>query len=199
MLKDILVRYFCLIKVDKLTLFDNNKFKTLNTTNMKTIHRLAMLITLGLLISCGGKEEKNERPQLGQKPKVEKKETPKSDEIPPSQRITLDEKGVGIIKNLELPATIDNAMAERGAAIFKTNCAACHKTTKRFIGPNPTGIMKRRSPEWIMNMILDPKLMTEEDQCAKDLLVEFNGAAMANQNMTEEQAREILEFFRTLN
>jgi cytochrome c len=40
--------------------------------------------------------------------------------------------------------------------------------------------------------------MVEEDRCAKDLLVEFNGAAMANQNLTVEQARSILEFYRTL-
>ncbi|MEQ3656576.1 MAG: cytochrome c [Dokdonia sp.] len=167
---------------------------------MRTIHRIAMLVTLGLLISCGGKEEKKkEKFTYERKPKVEKKkEEPKSDVVPASKRITLDNKGVGKIKELKLPATIDNAMVERGAALFKTNCTACHKTNKRFIGPNPTGIMERRSPEWIMNMILDPKLMTEEDQCAKDLLVEFNGAAMANQNMTEEQARDILEYFRTL-
>jgi len=167
---------------------------------MKTIQKLTMLIAIITLVGCGGKEEKtNDRPQIGQKSKVEKKtEHSVSDEVPASQRITLDNKGVGKIKNLELSPTIDNAMVERGAALFKTNCTACHKTDKRFIGPNPTGIMKRRSPEWIMNMILDPKLMTEEDQCAKDLLVEFNGAAMANQNLTEAQARDILEYFRTL-
>ena len=167
---------------------------------MKSIHRLALLISLGLLISCGGKEEKKkDRIQIGQKPKVEtKKETPKTDEVPASKRITLDNKGVGKIKNLKLPTTIDNAMVERGAALFKTNCTACHKVGKRFIGPSPSGIMERRSPEWIMNMILDPQLMVEQDRCAKDLLVEFNGAAMANQNMTEEQARDILEYFRTL-
>jgi cytochrome c len=106
--------------------------------------------------------------------------------------------GVGAIKNVELSPTIDQAMVDRGAALFKTNCTACHKINKRFIGPSPTGIMKRRSPEWIMNMILDPSLMSVEDQCAKDLLIEFNGAAMANQNMTETQARDILEYFRTL-
>ncbi len=89
-------------------------------------------------------------------------------------------------------------MASAGAELFKTNCSACHKVDKRFIGPSPKGIMERRSPEWIMNMILDPQLMVEQDRCAKDLLVEFNGAAMANQNMTEEQARDILEYFRTL-
>ncbi|GER60713.1 c-type cytochrome [Patiriisocius marinus] len=167
---------------------------------MKTFHKLLLFISLGLLISCGGKEEKQkDKITIGQKPKVEKKvETPISNEVPASKRITLDNKGVGKIKNLELSATIDDTMAKRGAALFKTNCTACHKTNKRFIGPNPTGILSRRSPEWVMNMILDPKLMTEEDQCAKDLLVEFNGAAMANQNLSESQARDILEYFRTL-
>ncbi len=156
---------------------------------MTKIIKLTFLLLLGVLVSCGGKEEKKKGEiQIGKT----------KNETPASQRITLDNKGVGIIKSLTLDATIDNAMVERGAALFKTNCTACHKTDKRFIGPNPTGILKRRSPEWIMNMILDPKLMTEEDQCAKDLLVEFNGAAMANQNLTEAQARDILEYFRTL-
>lgn len=160
---------------------------------MTKIIKLSFLLLLGLLVSCGGKEEKKKGEiQIGNT-KVETK-----NETPASQRITLDNKGVGKIKSLTLDATIDNVMVERGAALFKTNCTACHKTDKRFIGPNPTGILARRSPEWIMNMILDPKLMTEEDQCAKDLLVEFNGAAMANQNMTEAQARDILEYFRTL-
>ncbi len=118
--------------------------------------------------------------------------------VPASQRITLEDKGVGRIQNLDLPETIDQEMVAKGEATFTTNCSACHKIEKRFIGPSPKGIMERRSPEWIMNMILDPQLMVEQDRCAKDLLIEFNGAAMANQNMTEEQAREILEYFRTL-
>ncbi|MFT5752787.1 MAG: cytochrome c [Flavobacteriales bacterium] len=167
---------------------------------MNRIIKSSFLLVLGLLLSCGGKEEKQkEKVQIGQKTKVVvKKETSESNEVPASKRITLDNKGVGEIKSLTFDATIDSAMVERGAALFKTNCTACHKTNKRFIGPNPTGIFERRSPEWVMNMILDPKLMTEEDQCAKDLLVEFNGAAMANQNLTEQQSRDILEYFRTL-
>jgi mono/diheme cytochrome c family protein len=154
--------------------------------------KFTFLLVVGLLISCGGKGEKKERKSsIGSKPKVEKKTAA-------SKRITLDNKGVGEIKNVELSAIIDNSMVKRGASLFKSNCTACHKTDKRFIGPNPTGILERRSPEWIMNMILDPQLMTEEDQCAMDLLVEFNGAAMANQNLTKDQARDILEYFRTL-
>lgn len=169
---------------------------------MKILPKIAFLFTLGILISCGGKDEKKEeKMKIGEKPKTEKKveKTPVSDEVPASQRITLDNKGTGTIKEVKLDPTIDQAMVDRGAALFKTNCTACHKVEKRFIGPSPTGIMKRRSPEWIMNMILDPQLMVAEDRCAMDMLVEFNGAAMANQNLTEPQARDILEFFRTLN
>lgn len=170
---------------------------------MKKIIFTLVVILGALLMSCGGKEEKKKEGFEYATPQTEKKEAakeeaPSSDEVPASQRITLDEKGVGPIKDITLEPEIDQAMVERGAALFKTNCTACHKVDRRFIGPSPKGIMKRRSPEWIMNMILDPQLMVEQDRCAKDLLVEFNGAAMANQNLTEEQARDILEYFRTL-
>ncbi|MEB2786235.1 cytochrome c [Algoriphagus persicinus] len=167
---------------------------------MTRIYQFAFFLALGLLIGCGGKVENTEGGgQKGQEPKMEtQNETSASDAVPASERITLDNKGVGKIKNVDLNPTVDQDMVDRGEALFKANCTACHKGDKRFIGPSPTGIMDRRSPEWIMNMILDPKLMTEQDQLAKDLLVEFNGAAMANQNLTEEQARDILEYFRTL-
>ena len=49
-----------------------------------------------------------------------------------------------------------------------------------------------------MNMILNPEIMLKEDQLAKDLFMEFNGAPMANQGLTQQEARAILEYFRTL-
>ena len=151
-----------------------------------------------VMMGCGGGSESNQAAGNDDPQSMVTTESEESN-VPASERITLDNKGVGPIKNLELAATIDEEMVTRGMEIFKTNCSACHKIDKRFIGPSPKGIMNRRSPEWIMNMILDPQLMVEQDRCAKDLLIEFNGAAMANQNMTEQQARDILEYFRTLN
>ena len=85
-----------------------------------------------------------------------------------------------------------------GADVFKKMCTACHRPDKKFIGPSPTGILDRRSPEWVMNMILNPDEMVQKDQLAKDLLIEFNGSPMANQNLSEEDARAVLEYFRTL-
>lgn len=162
---------------------------------MKTLIQFFLIALILTVFGCGGGKSRIE--EIKEASKAEPAAVESSD-VPASERITLDNKGVGKIKDLPLDPTIDNEMVARGKALFDTNCSACHKVDKRFIGPSPKGIMKRRSPEWIMNMILDPQLMVEQDRCAKDLLVEFNGAAMANQNMTEEQARDILEYFRTL-
>lgn len=70
---------------------------------------------------------------------------------------------------------------------------------KKFIGPALAGVTERRSPEWIMNMILNPEEMIQKDPIAKQLMIESNMAVMANQNLTEEEARAILEYFRSLD
>ena len=114
--------------------------------------------------------------------------------------VDLSNNGVGPVKTVNPPlaATPDQALAEKGKELFKINCTACHKPTKKFIGPAPKGILERRSPEWVMNMILNPENMIANDPIAKQLLAEANGAPMANQHLTEEQARAILEYFRTI-
>jgi len=110
----------------------------------------------------------------------------------------MDNKGVGPITNVELSPDIDMAMAEEGKKVYETMCIACHKPDQKFIGPAQKGVLKRRSPEWVMNMILNPEVMVVEDPIAKQLLIDFKGVPMANQGLTEEQARQILEYFRTL-
>lgn len=87
-------------------------------------------------------------------------------------------------------------MASQGEELFKSLCAACHKPTKKFIGPAPINILERRSPEWVMNMIMNPEQMIKEDPIAIQLLKEANGAPMANQNVSEEQARAIFRILQ---
>ncbi|WP_223034931.1 c-type cytochrome [Hanstruepera marina] len=166
---------------------------------MKTTLRLMTLLFAALVLSCGGKEEKKEE-KFSYEKKSTKTEavTKKEEKVPASKRVDLTNKGVGPITSVELAADIDQAMAAQGQEVFKKMCTACHRADKKFIGPAPTGITERRSPEWIMNMILNPEEMVQKDALAKELLIEFNGSPMANQNLTEEEARSVLEYFRTL-
>jgi len=106
--------------------------------------------------------------------------------------------GIGPIKEVQFDETINQQLADNGKEIYAAKCMACHKPTEKFIGPAPKGIFERRNPVWVMNMILNPDKMILQDPVAKKLLMEFNGAPMANQNLTQEEARAVLEYFRTL-
>ena len=145
------------------------------------------ILTLGILMSsCGGDKAKKE---VATPVKEEKKEAVKVD--------PMTDKGVGKITSITL-GEIDPTMVAEGEIIFKAKCTACHKISKRFVGPGLKGVTERRTPEWIMNMILDPELMVKENETAKQLLVEYS-APMANQSLTEDEARKILEYLRTKN
>lgn len=166
---------------------------------MKKTLKLMTVLFASLLLSCGGKEEKKKEGfSYEKKASSEQITAKKVEKIPASQRVDLVSKGVGPIESVTLGNEIDEKMALHGADVYKKMCAACHRPDKKFIGPAPKGILERRTPEWVMNMILDPEKMVKEDPLAKELLIEFNGSPMANQNLSEEDARAVLEYFRTL-
>ncbi|RPG30109.1 MAG: cytochrome c [Muricauda sp. TMED12] len=169
---------------------------------MKTIQKGIGLLFVIALISCGGKDkEKKEEGfsvQRKKAPTEQPVETTSTNEVKASERVDMTTKGVGPIKSVELPDEIDQAMAANGKEVYDQMCLACHRVGKKFIGPAPNGVLERRTPEWVMNMILNPQEMVQQDPLAKDLLQEFNGSPMSNQGLTEDQARAILEYFRTL-
>lgn len=109
-----------------------------------------------------------------------------------------DGKGIGPVKTVELSATIDTALAEAGKKTFESKCSSCHKFETKYVGPALKEITERRKPEWIMNMILNPAEMIQKDPEAKKLFATFM-VAMPNQNMDEKSAREILEYFRSMD
>jgi len=143
---------------------------------------LALVIVF--MVSCGDDKAKKETSNAAA-------ETKKAEVIDP-----MKDKGIGPVKSMTL-TDIDEAIAVEGKAIFKAKCKACHRVGKRFIGPDVAGVLKRRTPEWVMNMILNPDQMVKENAQARQLLMEYS-APMANQNLTEDEARKILEYFRTL-
>ncbi len=105
-----------------------------------------------------------------------------------------DGKGIGETKEVALNNPLKAGMVESGRAIYEMKCAACHKLNdKRVVGPGWEGITKRRKPEWIMNMTTNVEAMLEEDPVARELLKECL-VRMPNQNLSVEDAREVLEF-----
>ena len=166
---------------------------------MKSTLKLLILLLSLAIVSCGGEEKKEEKVKVQLKKQTTTKKTePKVTNKKASETIDLSNKGVGPITSLALPTEIDQTMATKGKDVYDKMCTACHRADRKFIGPSPNGIMERRTPEWVMNMILDPEGMVANDPLAKALLIEFNGSPMANQNLTEEEARSVLEYFRTL-
>jgi mono/diheme cytochrome c family protein len=107
------------------------------------------------------------------------------------------DKGVGPIKEVKL-GPLDPAKAKAGAAIFEQKCSACHKFDERYVGPALKGVTQRRTPEYIMNMILDPQKMTMENAEAQKMLGEYM-VQMTYQNVKESEARDILEYFRQVD
>jgi cytochrome c len=102
-------------------------------------------------------------------------------------------KGVGPIKSLTL-AAVDAALVAKGEKVFSGTCSACHKMDQRYVGPALSGVTKRRTPEWIMNMIMNPAEMTQKDETAKALLGEY--MTQMSVMATEDEARALLEYFR---
>lgn len=162
---------------------------------MKTLSKALLFFLPLIMLGCGG----NDAETTSSTSSTEAKEAPaKESNVPASQRVDLENKGVGPVSSVTLDPEIDRKLAVEGKKVFDQMCMACHKPDSKFIGPAPKGILERRTPEWVMNMILNPEVMVDEDPLARDLLMEYNGSPMANQGLKEEEARAILEYFRTL-
>ena len=83
-----------------------------------------------------------------------------------------------------------------GQNIYDVKCASCHKLTdEKLVGPGWKGVTKKRQPHWIMNMITNVDMMLEKDPEAQRLLEECL-VRMPNQNLSKNDARQVLEFMR---
>lgn len=105
------------------------------------------------------------------------------------------ENGIGpITETVELGAP-DEALVARGAEVFRSKCSACHKLDQRYVGPPLGTVLQRRTPTYAMNMMLNPAEMIQKHPEARALLATFM-TPMPNQNLTEEDARAMVEYLR---
>jgi mono/diheme cytochrome c family protein len=153
---------------------------------------LLFVAVAGMLTACGGGEAKDDSHAPAAAPAAEEVAVEAVVEVDPMENV-----GIGPIDELEFDEEIDVEMAAAGKVVYDAKCTACHKSHKRYIGPSPAGIFERRNPAWVMNMILNPDEMVAEDPIARALLAEY-ASPMANQNLTEDEARQVVEYFRTI-
>jgi cytochrome c5 len=100
------------------------------------------------------------------------------------------------IKSVELTNPLNQEWVAKGKATYEMKCLACHRLDEtRVVGPGWAGVTKKRTPVWIMNMVTNVDMMLEKDEEAQKLL-ELCLVRMPNQNITQVETREIIEFMR---
>jgi cytochrome c5 len=99
-------------------------------------------------------------------------------------------------ENVSVSDKLDAPKAAEGEKIAGSKCLSCHKlSSEKLVGPGWEGVTKRRTPSWLMNFITNPEPMLDKDPEAQAML-EICLVRMPNQNLSDDEARSILEFMR---
>ena len=105
--------------------------------------------------------------------------------------------GIGPVKHVEL-GTINAKMVGEGKTIYSNQCIICHDLDQNKLGPALRNVTKTRSPEYIMNLLLNPAQMQKENAAVKALLKQYNNLPMPDPALNQEKARSVLEYLRSL-
>ena len=149
---------------------------------MKKIVILAAIVTGIYACSNNAASKKEETPASG----TESKGNPSYD----------PDRGAGKFTNVQVSPTLDKTMADAGQKVYDVKCSSCHKLTgEKLVGPGWLGVTSRHKPEWIMNFATNVDEMLQKDEKAQAML-EICLVRMPNQNLTDEDARNVYEFMR---
>jgi cytochrome c len=143
---------------------------------------LSALLSLSWLAACGG--------DRGGERAAEAQGASGGEELTAEQM----EKGIGPITSVDL-GPIDPDRVERGEEVYQLKCSACHKLDDRYVGPPLRDVTERRTPEFILNMLLNSWEMTQRHPTVRDLLAEYY-TPMPDQDLSEEDARAVLDYLR---
>lgn len=155
----------------------------------KLIIFFSLVFTMALLVtSCGGSGDKS----TGSAGAQADTEAGAISDNPPYD----PNRGEGKFHDVQLSDKLDVAMAEKGQKLAELKCEACHKMTdERLVGPGWHGVTSRHKPEWIMNFMTNTDEMIDKDPKAQAML-EICMVRMPNQNLSDGDARDILEYMR---
>lgn len=159
------------------------------------MRKLAILTAcLALFAACGDKVKKDQDNAAQDEVVV-----PAGEESATTPESYDPNRGEGKYDKVEMSATLDKALADKGEAASGVKCLSCHKTTdERLVGPGWKGVTERRKPEWIMNFITNPDPMIDKDPEVQAQL-EICLVRMPNQGLSDDEARSILEYMREID
>ncbi len=147
--------------------------------------RIALLAILALASACSSKPDSAGAPPAAA-----------SDQDASGLSAFELENGIGPVTDRVVLGALDAGLAAKGKEAFEAKCTACHKLGEKYIGPALAEVTTRRTPAYIMNMILNPMEMVQRHPVAKKLLAEHM-TFMANQGLTVDEARSVVEYLRT--
>jgi cytochrome c5 len=154
-----------------------------------------LLLTFALaLVSCGDSTKKEESKGFEMSRTNSQTVTKETVSVP----VDLKNKGIGPISSYSFSNEINTELSAQGKSVYDSKCTACHMANQRMIGPALSGVYDRRSPEWVLNLLLNTNEMLKEDPISIALLKEYNNAIMNNQNLSEQEAKAVAEYLRTL-
>jgi cytochrome c len=144
-----------------------------------------------LFLFCWSLERANSKSSYGPVP------TAMERDAGPQQSGTADssDKGIGPVKDLNL-GPVDQKLAQEGESIFQNRCSTCHSLDVKKVGPPLGNVLQRVTPEFVMNFLLNTTEMEQKDERIKKLIDEY-GVPMPNLGLDHDQARAVLEYFRT--
>jgi cytochrome c551/c552 len=89
-----------------------------------------------------------------------------------------------------------SVFAADGEALFKANCANCHKPDADYTGPALKGWSKRvPNPEWIYKWVANPAQMIASDAYAKSLFEKWKPTVMtAFANLKKDEVDAIMKY-----
>ena len=96
---------------------------------------------------------------------------------------------------------VSSAQAQDGKTLFKTNCAACHKTSsKKLIGPGLANINNKRSQEWFNSFVsASQSFINSGDADAIKIFEEYNKVIMPDQALSDADLNAIYEYIKSVS
>lgn len=89
----------------------------------------------------------------------------------------------------------EKSFGQDGEALFKANCASCHKPLENFTGPALKGARDREpTKDWAYKWVNNVNSMIDSDPYAKGLAAKFGGVRMTQFNLKQEEIKAILDW-----